>query len=337
MRLQFPGTRLGRRIKRFFTGAEDGAALTEFVMTLPVFLIIMAGLITLGRLGEASVAVKTHAYKAMWGDTIVRTTDDWKAMTPRSKLDNPLKQVIGQVIGSAVDNFTDGLPGEIKINIPGATNVDGADGAVGLGGHWGEAEYYGSFGATVTQGEIDHRAHNHRLAQIDSAAGASTTQILGPSGSSKPRLALDDNLMSNTAFEGFELSNLWAGPTSLKDLFDNAKSTAAGGVSDVFYDLISGSGFIPGVMAGIRYGRGIGVASTDVKINNGLFDYSANYQGVYMTAPSPYTGGKLNSEKLHWLFYVGGTQLNHNQRHMLNLVKANLETDDLENPEPYWH
>lgn len=337
MIVHISGKGLQRRIAQFLRGEEEGAALTEFVLTLPVFIIIMAGIITLGQLGASSVGVKNVAYAAMWSDAHRGTTDDWKAMTPRSKLDNPLKQVLGQVFGSAVEGFVNGLPGNIEVNIPGANGADGADGAIGLGGHWGEAEYYGSFGAVVSQGEVDHRAQNHRLAQIDRSPGGSTMQILGHGldGSNKPRLALDDNLMANRTFNDFELSDMWAEPTSLNDFIKKAKAMAAGEASNLFYDLIAGSGFAPGLMAGTRYGRGVGSAVNEVEVN-AFGKYTATHQALYMTALSPNTGGALNTEKLHWLFYVGGTQLNHNQRNILNLLSQNLKTSDMTAAEPYW-
>lgn len=324
------------QMKVFFSEGEEGVALTEFVLTLPIFIILMAGIITLGQVGASSVAAKSLAYGAMWHDAQEQTTSsDWRVVTPRSKLSNPVKQVLGQVVSDSVGGFVGGLPGDFEVPSFGATASEGADGAIALEGHWGEARYFSEMAHDVSGSIVSIDNHQH-LNNVDRATGGSTKQILGRSGSNKPRLALDDNMMANTSFDEFALSDLWDKPTSLKGLFKNARKTMAGGISDLAYDLISGSGFIPGAMAGIRYGRGVGVAESSVSISSRVWDYTATHRGVYVTALSPYTEGALNSEKVHWLFYVAGTQPNKNQRHILNLVSQNLETDDQKDFAPYW-
>lgn len=325
-----------RRLRNFFKDEEEGAALTEFVLTLPIFIIIMGGIITLGQVGSSSVSVKATAYAAMWQDAKDKTTGEWKAMTPRSKLDDPVRQITKGVLGSALDEFIGGLPGDFEGPGIGVDPQGGADGAVGLGGHWGEAEYYGGFGAMVSQGDINPRDHE-RLGMLDASPGSTTQQILGHGldGSNKPRLALDDNLLSNQTFKGFDLNEMWAEPTSVNEFIKKAKSTLGGAVENLLYDLISATGFAPGLMAGIRYGRGVGGAASSVKVK-AFGTYEANHHAVYMTALSPHTDGALNKEKVQWLFYVGGTQLNDNQRNMLSLLRNNLKTSDMTAASPYW-
>ncbi|MFB6264561.1 MAG: TadE/TadG family type IV pilus assembly protein, partial [Bradymonadaceae bacterium] len=47
-------------------GDERGTALTEFVITLPVFVVIFSGLVYLGRLTHGSMEVRLEATEQMW-------------------------------------------------------------------------------------------------------------------------------------------------------------------------------------------------------------------------------------------------------------------------------
>lgn len=318
---------------------EDGTSLTEFVIALPIFLIIFSGVMTLGHLGVSNVAVKKAAYAGMWENTKVQTTDNPLAMTPRSKLDNPLQQIGEEIGGSAIGNILDGIPfWTPNIQIPGASGA-GPNPAIGIGGHWGEAEYYASTASAVTNNQVNHRTENSYLAQVPAANSANTKFIIGDAARSKTRLALDDNLASNGAFDGFNISDIWAGADGLSDIFGNIAGITSEGVGDLIYDGLSGSGLAPGLMAGVRYGRGIGAATNEVELRYPIIDTAVSHSAVYMTAPSPNPDGRFNTEGWHWLFYVGASQPHVNQRELLNVVSQDLEEDgglgSASNPQKY--
>lgn len=101
MRDWFPYIRTG------FWSDERGTSVTEFVMTLPVVVIIFAGLVALGRLGHETGKIKIEAQTQMWEEA---TKDSAGSMTPRSAVTS----------GSEFGSLLNGI-------------------ATGVGGHWGES------------------------------------------------------------------------------------------------------------------------------------------------------------------------------------------------------
>lgn len=93
---------------------ERGTALTEFVIILPVFIIVFAGLLKLRTVGNEAVEHQVRANKKLWV-AVYEAEDDEINMSPR---------------GDLVDAFG---PGEQSI-------LNRLDAAVsGFGGHWGES------------------------------------------------------------------------------------------------------------------------------------------------------------------------------------------------------
>jgi hypothetical protein len=68
-----------------FWGDERGTSMTEFIITLPVVVIIFAGLVGLGRLGHHAGRVKIEATKQMWEKAY---DDSSGSITPRQEFSN---------------------------------------------------------------------------------------------------------------------------------------------------------------------------------------------------------------------------------------------------------
>jgi hypothetical protein len=64
--METPNRRFGIEAVGRFLADERGTSLTEFVLTLPVFLIIFSGVLQLSRLLHEGVRVKARASKSMW-------------------------------------------------------------------------------------------------------------------------------------------------------------------------------------------------------------------------------------------------------------------------------
>lgn len=94
-------------LKHGFGKDERGAALTEFIITLPVVVIIFAGLVALGRLGDETGKVKIRAQLKMWEKA---TGDNPGFITPRAAVTS----------GGEFSSVVDGL-------------------VTAGGGHWGES------------------------------------------------------------------------------------------------------------------------------------------------------------------------------------------------------
>jgi hypothetical protein len=101
MRDWFPYIRTG------FWSDERGTSVTEFVMTLPVVIIIFAGIVTLGRLGHETGKIKIEAQTKMWEEA---TKSNAGSITPRSAVTQ----------GSEFSSVLTGI-------------------ATTMGGHWGES------------------------------------------------------------------------------------------------------------------------------------------------------------------------------------------------------
>lgn len=93
---------------------ERGTALTEFVIILPVFIIVFAGILKLRKVGNEAVEHNVRANKKLWV-AVYEAEDEELRMTPR---------------GALADTF-----GPQEESILG--RVDAA--VTGFGGHWGES------------------------------------------------------------------------------------------------------------------------------------------------------------------------------------------------------
>lgn len=84
-------------IRTGFWSDERGTSVTEFVITLPVVVIIFAGLIGLGRLGHETGKIKIQAQAQMWE---AATADDAGSVTPRAAVTNgsEFSSVLGGIV-----------------------------------------------------------------------------------------------------------------------------------------------------------------------------------------------------------------------------------------------
>lgn len=119
-----------RRLILSLGRSEDGTAITEFVIFLPIWIFVFIGIINLGRVGIFSTQVQLRAQKDLW-DQSVQVTSQWESIEHQS--------AAGAAVLTAADYF------EVK-------NIDGNDqegndfaegvatgAGMGLYGHYGES------------------------------------------------------------------------------------------------------------------------------------------------------------------------------------------------------
>jgi len=119
------------RISHGFHYNHSGAALTEFVITLPVWIILFAGLLGMGKFGLNTTANQLETQTKIWNSVITESDDAVHMTTVSGGLDAGAKS--GEV-------FTkEGSPNNITTGLNTLVMIPGLSGA----GSWGE-----SFGRT---------------------------------------------------------------------------------------------------------------------------------------------------------------------------------------------
>lgn len=119
-----------QRIK-WMLGNEDGTTITEFVISLPMFIVTFIAIINLGEWGMESTAVRMASQKTMWANAIPVTTS--------TKADHMSPAAAAAVAGpELVDGAgaTDSTAKTVGYGYEGAAMA-----ALGLGGHFGESYY----------------------------------------------------------------------------------------------------------------------------------------------------------------------------------------------------
>ena len=301
---------LPRHLFLRFHRQESGAALTEFAITLPIFVLLLTGLLHLGHLGQVTVAVKNLAYKEMWIDANQRTQGyDLEHMSPR-----------GQLASLTAD--VDGISPVEMIN--GMGNIAG-----GLGGHWGESRMYAELGNVLSVGGVHYSNRDtdiaRRLDKNMPGMTEMTSSILG-SDKHRPKFAFDDNLVDSEQ----NLMENFSGGTGMSGLVTGALAS-----------LLELTGMGPGYLAGIRYGDGSGSATAEVDLQNRLLSYTHTFENSYSTALSPLAGdnsaipglvddsfGSVGRENYQWLFYYLMGQTILNQRVNLDIVDQDFDKND---------
>lgn len=135
---------------------ERGTATTEFVVCLPLFLIVFAGLLDLAALGQQSVVNKVEASRKMWKRTY-RAERATSRMSPRSQLAGAVDDLMQSRGAAAARGLLDGT-----------------------GGHWSEshvaARHTGRLYATSYTSERTPRA---RRLQQHGSPDPQTPELLG--------------------------------------------------------------------------------------------------------------------------------------------------------------
>lgn len=300
-------------IRQFHRG-EEGTALTELAITLPIFLLLLTGLLHLGNLGQVTVAVKNVAYQEMWRDANEKTQGSSLAhVSPRGQLLEMTPDHNGFTPVSMINSVSNGVGG--------------------LGGHWGEARMYTELGAALSLGGVNYRNSDTtaatRLNNNMPGYLNMTSSIIG-TGNHRPKFALDDNLAD-----------------SEQNLMENfsGQSGISGMISGGLASLLEISGIGPGMLAGIRYGDGQGSASAEVDLQNRLLQHTASYSFTYSTALSPLAGtqaiipgvvdasfGDIGREQYQWFFYYLTGQTISNFRVSLDVAEQDFDGNDSFSP-----
>ncbi len=313
-----------RRITARFVAPLDedqgGAALTEFAITLPIFVLLLTALMHLGHLGQTTVAVKTDAYGAMWAESYRLTQatidDEPGVYSPRSQL---------------MDAMPDGVSAPEIVG-----SLDAA--AAAIGGHWGEAMFKANLTPILSGGQISHTNQDTDAAKrlnenvnITTAPHQVMSDIIGESRDHRPSYAVNDNL----------------GDDNIANHFDDVDGLS-GIISSALSSVLTASGVVPGLFAGVRTGDAEGSASSTVEYSNRFLSHSDTYSASYRTGLSPYAGdtsaipgfdvdfGSFGREQAQWFFYYITGQTVTNKRVSLNLLEIEYDTSEIiNNPTRY--
>ncbi len=303
-----------RKLVGLWHREEEGAALTEFAITLPIFMFLLGVVLHLGRAGIASVAVFPAAYQDMWVDHNEQSTGMHLAnMSPRAELAGVVPDLNGFHLVDIGDSAISA--------------------AVGVGGHWGESKAHLELSRLLSFGGVNYGSGDTdaatRLNNHFGTGGAGplslTSSVIG-SENYRPKWAFDDNLLDSGS-----------------NIFDTVTGTdiSVGGIiqsaMSVFFEA---TGAVPSVFAGIRYGEGRGEAQTmtDVRI---MYEWTSQYwYASYATALSPnahddqsipwvdYQIGEIGREQHQYGFYYLTGQTISNQFVTLDIVKQELSGSD---------
>lgn len=103
---------------------EEGTAMTEFAIALPVFLMFFGAIISLGAVTHAAIDAHTNAAPPLWQE-VYAAEDDTMRMTPRDQLwsgGSPLGPVGGSILGGMTNAYyaTHGHWGESRMHVQAA-------------------------------------------------------------------------------------------------------------------------------------------------------------------------------------------------------------------------
>jgi hypothetical protein len=299
---------------------QRGAALTEFAITLPIFLLLLMALLHLANMGQTTVAVKKAAYSNMWSESYRLTqatiTEEPGVYSPRSAF---------------MDAMPDGVSASSAIG-----SLDSI--AEGIGGHWGEAMFKTNLAPLLTGGQITHTSQDTEASvrlnenvNITTGPHQVMTEIIGESRQHRPAFAVNDNLGDDN------LANHLDGMDGISGVISSALSAG-----------LTASGVVPGLFAGVRSGDAEGTASGSVDFDTNLLAFSDEYSVTYRTGLSPHAGdtsvipgfdiefGAFDRENAQWFFYYITGQTVTNKRVSLNLLDIEYDTgEEFHNPSRY--
>ncbi len=244
---------------------EDGAALTEFVITLPIFLAFFGIIYSLSGLVHGVLQTHVDAAPQMWADTYA-AEDEAMRMSPRSQA----------------------WQGNVDLSPSGAldlwNNLENA-----AGGHWGE-----SYGAVSR----DMPSLTGQTTPHETAYGREIHVTDNPRdviGKSRAAMGVSDDALD--LFGGFNLSDL-GGLFSGGGFGANASSALFQGIAA---ELMSAAGFHLGLGAGIRYGTVETTHEHSVTgLGWGIPDTTWDVSYTNRVSPSPDSGVSIPVVN-HWL------------------------------------
>ncbi|MBA2663132.1 MAG: pilus assembly protein [Bradymonadaceae bacterium] len=240
---------IGAWMGRFHRG-ESGATLTEFVMTLPIFILIFMGMMQLGQFESMAGKAWGNAYKDTWARAlpITQAQDmavDFSDLTQiHANAQSASVAALHQMSSHRPHNDHDLI--KLEVTLAEATTYGG----LGVNGHWGE-----SFQRT-------RPANNYmRFRHVDGLVANNPNQILG--NSAYARALLDD-----------------AG---------GALPIQPGGGSGPMASLnsiINGQGLRPVIGAGIRYGTVNGTKEVDHTVMGRTVSMRAHFNTLVGPQPT---------------------------------------------------
>ncbi len=119
-----------RQLLLRFGRSEDGASITEFVIFLPIWIMVFIGIINLGRVGIFGTKVQLRAQRELWNKSI-QVTSQFESIEHQSAVGSA-------VITAAAYGQVAGLPNNDQV---GNDGVEAIATGVGMGayGHFGES------------------------------------------------------------------------------------------------------------------------------------------------------------------------------------------------------
>jgi len=251
---------------------ENGTAVTEFVMFLPVFVVTFAGIVNLGKFGYETTRTQVLAQKQLWANVIPITHGIADGGVHMSS-------VIG---GGAAAVELGTLAGNSNNPQQVADGLEAGVMSLGLAvnGHWGE-----------------------------SYARVKPFKLIGFASDVDPTYDATD-IIGEQPF-----------PNSL--LNDGPNRPMPDGIVGVITSILSGSGAVPAMAAGIRYGEVFGEQERSFNVGNvGSYTAAAHYD--VLVAPSPLRGA---ATKMTFGFAWAFAQADDNYYVMMNFGESEWEGD----------
>jgi hypothetical protein len=282
-RLETTRARLGELIERAATRLrrlhrdEAGTSLTEFVIMLPVFLLIFNGVMILGEFTRKGTEAPIRAYKDTFANVLPFQQDQWFSGVHMHPASGAFDAGISQLAGdSKVHNVSGAVAGVANI----------AEGAaytrLGTGGHMGES-YARANIVTLMPGT--------KLQGCDGIGPDWPTACESLNNSSGPGALSGSFSLSpkNGKLTG-DLKDLTGRSEYAYALFNDSISVSSfsgsgGGVLGMLNRFITGSGIRPALAANIRYGTVSGYAGEPFSFAGITMDMSAHYN--VLVPPTP--------------------------------------------------
>lgn len=254
-----------------FHADDEGTALTEFVITLPIIILLFSGIVTLGQLGMAATRVKARAQSDMWR----------KVVDPRP-IDDHVSPRLAAFKGARY--FSDG---EYLAGLDSATTF--------AGGHWGESY------VRVKPLALEPAARQTTPGNVPGLARAPAIGEV----TQDPERKIGDSPFAATL---------------VKDNLDRDVLPQNKDINSILTSVTVGSGIVPYLGAGIRYGTEFGEATDTVK------GYGLQARYIVAVAPKP------TSEFQSWGVARLSAELQPNYRNLMRWGKSELDDISLNVP-----
>ena len=258
-----------RRWKRLHRSA-DATALTEFVITLPVFLLFMSGIITLYELQQQALFTHQESVSELWEDAVaIQTTG---------------------LAGGAIEAAQTG-------NFSNFTHLSSATGFVSVedfysdlnqstGGFNFDTSDVGNFVSGSGPPLIDYGA---AFGGMHFDSGMKTTPFHAAS--------LTPSNWSDNDWPHYTVEQISDGSAVQTLMQDRANAT---GIGDSIPASLNSAGVVPGLAAGIRYGVAGGVEELERTHQDSMRDYAATSLTGYNTSAPTYPSERLAAVFFSW-------------------------------------